>query len=338
VWNPRRQLLDEPLILSIENHPGALRNKKRIGNEHRDEKLTGAPRKETRYLDITTAKVCPMKCYPYCPQMKFRTAYGDASSLLSFDDFALALSHVPKDVGICFSGFCEPFVNPRTTEMVRLAKAQGHEVRIYSTLVGLKSQDVAQLKGFYDHLVIHLPDNRGIAQIPTTENWRMTLAEVLTTLRVDDFMSMSDGFVPNDRAGNCDNAVPRHVRGPFQCNLLTAPFHLNWLTTPNPVMLPNCDVVLCFMDYTLRHRLGNLKEQTYDQILSGEPFRKVVSARWKFDGTELCRSCSMAIPMHMWFLYRAVERIDGSIGGGRYSHYGGRRFGEQRVADPAQQP
>jgi hypothetical protein len=235
-----------------------------------------------------------VNCYPYCPQLKFRTAYGDASSLLSFDDFALALSHVPKDVVVSFAGFCEPFTNPRATDMIRLAKEQGHEVHLYTTLVGLKAQDVPRLKGCDDHLVLHLPDNRGIAHVPTTDEWRKVLAEVLTTLKVHHIMSMSDGFVSVDRAGNCDNAKPRHVRGPYarQCCL-------------NPVMLPNCDVALCFQDYTLRHRLGNLKEQTFDEILSGEPFRRIDSGHWRFDGTELCRSCKMATPIPTWILLNA---------------------------------
>lgn len=241
-----------------------------------------------------------MNCYPYCPQAKFRSAYGDATSLLSFDDFALALSHVPKDVGISFSGFCEPFINPRTPEMIRLAKAQGHEVRIYTTLVGLRSDDVAGLKGCDEHLVLHLPDNRGVSHIPTTDGWKTTLAEVLTTLRVDHFMTMGDGFVSNDRAGNCDDAKPRHVKGPFQCELLLA---------PEPVMLPNCEVVLCWMDFGLRHRVGNLKEQTYDEILSGEAFRRISSERWKFDGTELCRSCKKATPIYKWVPQRALAAV-----------------------------
>ena len=260
--------------------------------------MTGAWK--SRYLDITTAKVCPANCYPFCPQMKFRDAYGDAASFLSFDDFALALSHVPKDVGIVFSGFCEPFMNPRTPEMIRLAKTQGHEVRIYTTLMGLRSDDVAQLKGYDEYLVLHLPDNKGISHIPTTEGWRATLAGVLTTLRVDHFMNMGDGFVSNDRGGNCDNAKPRHVKGPFHCDLLDL---------PQPVMLPNCDVVACWMDFTLRHRVGNLKGQTYDEILAGEPFRRMVSNRWKFDGTELCRSCKMATPMYKWIPRSAYSSL-----------------------------
>jgi radical SAM protein with 4Fe4S-binding SPASM domain len=255
---------------------------------------------KSRYLDITTATVCPVNCYPYCPQAKFTDAYGDSARLLSFDDFALALSHVPKDVGIAFSGFCEPFINPRAPEMIRLAKAQGHEVRIYTTLTGLRWQDVAELQGCDDYLVLHLPDNKGVSHIPTTDNWRMALTEVLTTLRVDHFMTMGDGFVSNDRAGNCDNAKPRHVRGPFHCDLL----HL-----PQPVMLPNCEVVACWMDFSLRHRVGNLKTQTYDEIVSGEAFRRIVSNRWKWDGTELCRSCKMATPIYKWIPQTAYSTV-----------------------------
>lgn len=45
------------------------------------------------------------------------------------------------------------------------------------------------------------------------------------------------------------------------------------------VMLPNCDVVLCCNDYGLKHKLGNLLETNYNNLIREQDY-------------ELCHYCS----------------------------------------------
>jgi hypothetical protein len=253
-----------------------------------------------RSLAITTVKTCSVNCYPYCPQLKFREAYGDREAFLSYDDFKLALSHVPKDVRIIFAGFSEPFLNSRTVDMITLAKEQGHLVSLFTTLVGLRAEDARRLpKGL--GIALHLPDGQGIAHIPITENYKETLVEVIRQQYIFRYVKMgSEDFVPSNSAGNRDGAKPLHVRGPFWCGRLT---------TPHPIMLPNLDVVLCCMDMTLKHRLGSIREQSYDEIVEGEAFKKIARERWKMDGQAICRSCSAARPLPRAALVLAIQRI-----------------------------
>ena len=41
------------------------------------------------------------------------------------------------------------------------------------------------------------------------------------------------------------------------------------------VLLPNGDVVLCCMDFGMQHVLGNLKRQSYEEIMQGREMRKI---------------------------------------------------------------
>ena len=57
--------------------------------------------KEPRQLEITTAKLCSVLCEPFCPQLKFREAYGGPKqAFLTMEDFTLAMERTPKDVVI----------------------------------------------------------------------------------------------------------------------------------------------------------------------------------------------------------------------------------------------
>ena len=63
----------------------------------------------------------------------------------------------------------------------------------------------------------------------------------------------------------------------------------------NNILLPDGTVVLCCMDYGLKHILGNIFTNTFEEIMNGEEMRKVKEG---MDGNEtldiLCRNCSYA--------------------------------------------
>jgi hypothetical protein len=57
------------------------------------------------------------------------------------------------------------------------------------------------------------------------------------------------------------------------------------------VLLPNGDVVLCCMDYGLKHVLGNLITSSYEDLFLSEEFQKIKSGK-KDDSIDiLCRYC-----------------------------------------------
>lgn len=234
----------------------------------------------------------------FCPQEVFQERYRGCSSL-SFENFKTILSNVPKNVSIHFSGFAEPFLNAECVKMIEHAHAMGYEVQLFSTLVGLKAEDVKRIQSCVDRLVLHLPDCFGYAKIPVTESYKDTLANVLTLMRVDEFVAMGDNLVIDPRAGLLENVPANHVHGKFYCIKLI---------DPQFVMLPNCDVVLCCMDFGLKHNLGNLLNKSFMTLARSDEFRKVSSGRFKMDDDTICRMCAQAVPIYNLPLYRRSAR------------------------------
>jgi len=252
-------------------------------------------------LEITTVKNCSVNCYPYCPQLKFREAYGSNPNLLSFENFRIVIDKLPTEVGIDFSGFSEPFLNPKALEMIEYADSKGFKMTLYSTLVGLKAAKIDRLaKIKFAHFSLHLPEPNHIAQIKITENYKNTLMAAITKMQIHGVSIMNDTFISNERAANCDDTKPRHNRGPFHCKKLVS---------PEFVMLPNCDVVLCCMDWQMQHNLGNLLLQSYQEIAESEAYRRIAHNSWFLDGDTLCRSCKWAIPKALHALTNAKEMV-----------------------------
>ncbi|MDG6221831.1 MAG: SPASM domain-containing protein [Candidatus Bathyarchaeota archaeon] len=235
------------------------------------------------WLEITTISKCSIDCR-YCPQQTFQEQYQGAK-ILTLENFKKALSKVPRKVAIHFSGFSEPFLNPQCLDMIEHASLKGHKIVLFSTLVGLKSENVERIRRCNPEVILHLPDNMGNTNIPVTENYKKTLDTVLKNLNVTGYYVMDKNFISNERAGHCDDTPKRHVRGWFFCEKLIG---------PQFVMLPNCDVVLCCMDYELKHLVGNLLKQTWNEIVNSEEYQTVRANRYKFDGEILCRKCVWA--------------------------------------------
>jgi radical SAM protein with 4Fe4S-binding SPASM domain len=111
-------------------------------------------------------------------------------------------------------------------------------------------------------------------------------------------VGVSHSWIGHDRAGTLpeqqvkEQALQRSPRFsvPIKCNKM-----------PNydqHVVLPNGDVVLCCMDYDMKHVIGNLKEKTMDEIRRDEPYKQILAenAQNAFSNNSLCRTCTEAAP------------------------------------------
>ena len=65
------------------------------------------------------------------------------------------------------------------------------------------------------------------------------------------------------------------------------------------VILPNGDVVLCCMDYSLKHKIGNLLEQDYYEMFASGSISKIMAENMqrRFSENSLCRTCDRAKPL-----------------------------------------
>jgi hypothetical protein len=217
-------------------------------------------------------------------------------------NFKRALSNVPKDVQIDFSGYGEPFLNPRYKDMILHAYEEGHTLVLYSTLSNITLETWNSIKHVpFKVICIHLPDVDGITKVKITQDYLSVLKDLNGRPNVS-FMSMGDialevrevlpdykySFVSNERAGNCQDVKPKKKYGKLFCHKLD-------VGSNQYVMLPDCTVALCCMDYGLRHRMGNLLETTYDDLYDSQEMRRVLRSASSFaDSYALCRTCLWA--------------------------------------------
>lgn len=191
-----------------------------------------------RHLEITTFLPCPNMC-SYCPQGKLMNIYR-GEKVLRLENFEKMLKNVPKDVQIHFSGFGEAFVNKDGHEMVKRAYEEGYEVHVYTTTVGLK---VEELEGI-NFGEFHVHDIGKAKHVP--------YADIVE--KIDN---------PISRGGNLWDIEEKQQ--PLTCTR-SATFEQN-------VMLPNGDVYLCCMDWSLKHRLGNIFTTNFNNLKRDKQYR-----------------------------------------------------------------
>ena len=147
-------------------------------------------------MEITPKAGCSVHCR-YCPQDLFLQRYfaEDRQAEMTFDEFRMYLDKMPKDIVVDFSGFVEPFLAKDGLRMVQYAHESGHDVRLFTTLVGL---DLAAFKKIEDIpfklVVLHLPDVHHYANIPVTDAYLELLLYVVARNRPDGepFVTMAN--------------------------------------------------------------------------------------------------------------------------------------------------
>jgi organic radical activating enzyme len=254
-------------------------------------------------LEITTRIGCRVACV-YCPQQRLISAYKKKSAELVMNPevFASCLRKVPSGVRIIFCGMCEPFLNPRCTEMIIHACEKGHSVSVETTLEGMSEEDIARLGTIkLEYLAIHLASAAGDERVAVDERYlalltRLAAGDVKTGSRyfhyygADLHPKISALGLPvrqlmlHSRSRNiaiAGKAPPERIRGAIKCER-----DLDW-----NVLLPNGDVVLCSSDYNLQHPLGNLLMDEFSALHEGDEFRKVQQGLLQEDSGILCRYC-----------------------------------------------
>ena len=248
-------------------------------------------------LEFTTSippKGCVIDC-AFCPQRTLLNVYK-SDKTMSFENFKLVVDKLPKEVRVTFSGFTEPWLNKRCTDMLIYASQQGHPISAFTTGVGMTVEDVERIKdikftqGPNGGFCLHIPDQERIAKHPITPR----LIEVFERFKqlenhIEGFYVMCMGephesvkhlwpqvHVPTfwSRAGNLlGEAIIKpelekykdrfqhmdHGDKAMTCGCIEDLYH--------NVVLPNGDVSLCCMDYGLKHITGNIYEQAYEDVI-----------------------------------------------------------------------
>lgn len=261
-----------------------------------------------RVLEVTTVVGCVVAC-KYCPQQTFaaiQRGVTDQSSM-RLDIFEKCLATVPLDVDISFSGYTEPFLNPLCTRMIIHAHNKGHRLRIFTTLVGMKPQQLDIIMSTCPKLfVVHLFDDgehmagRFVnATYLSMLRWLVNIdAPWLRFLAFGTVHRDIRSIVPGDRIVTSRPLISRagSVRPDIvlQPDARLGPIMCTEKRQYRNVLLPNGDVTLCCMDYHRRHVLGNLTVDNYAELHEGSHFQTVLRRMAGEDGELICRRCEWA--------------------------------------------
>lgn len=243
---------------------------------------------------INTKTGCVVDCV-FCPQRTLQKSYT-GERFLSLDNFKKCIDKIPTEVRITFAGFTEPWLNPDCSDMVLYANEKGHPISVFTTGIGMKLDDIEKIKDIpfagqpNGGFTLHLPDKERKAKHPITDRYVKVIerfGEVykeiqnFTTMcmgEVDDSVShvFYGSHVPEmwSRSGNLfgeslmkpelmnrkdEYKSVYHGEEPRTCGCIEKLYH--------NVVLPNGDVSLCCMDYGLEHIIGNLLDQSYEEVI-----------------------------------------------------------------------
>ena len=267
---------------------------------------------KARHLEITTIVGCKVACV-YCPQDKISRRYFGEERIMKLDDFKVYLEKVPRKVVVHFTGFSEPFLNPRCMDMIEHAARRGHPIYVSTTLAGMTREDARRLSQLtYYQFQIHLPSAEKLMNLAINENYFTLLSDLLSAGIITDLHFHGDEVHPTvgawlrqhavnfeefwiqDRAGNLNTGkVKRKVSKPITTGVKTTG-KLRCDRIYQNVLLPNGDIVLCCMDWSAEYILGNLKRDRFEDLYRSETFRRVLRGL-KDPGVDLlCRTCHVA--------------------------------------------
>lgn len=245
------------------------------------------------YFEITTKIGCSINCLKYCPQEKIIQSYK-GNPLMTLDQFKDFMKTVPQNLPIFFSGLCEPFLNPQTTDMIMWAHHKGHPISIFSTLTGLSPTNACRLIDIpIDKFVLHLPDAYGNAKIPQTRDYFETRSIIETNIKHLEYMNMGWNFVSNCCEDMARGKVKDKKRGRRLCNFLESPAYQ---------LMPNGNVYFCCMVRGLTERVGSLYENSYGELIDKYP---VITERLQKDSDSICHYCNVS---ERYWIRKAIQK------------------------------
>jgi radical SAM protein with 4Fe4S-binding SPASM domain len=219
-------------------------------------------------LEITTKIGCRNKCV-YCCQDKLLKAYK-GNEMMSLIQFQSILDHTPKEVQIDFTGFCEPFLNPEASLMMWYSIKSGYKTVLSTTLSGFTKHDAEIIEGLkFEKFLVH--EYEGVAINYDIFEAKLALISGYERFKLTPEFRFS-------RAGNLWEMDSK--QGEIECGWDNE-FSRN-------VVLPNGDVYLCCMDYSLKHKIGNIYRTHYNDLN-----RKKLKGLM-IEGDIICRKCEIS--------------------------------------------
>lgn len=261
-------------------------------------------------IEITTNIPCANMCI-YCPQPALLKNYGRKDQYMTYTTFVQCMEHVPRYVEIHFSGMAECFLNPDGINFIKHVHNEGYNrIILYTTLVGLKLDQVDSLANIpFETVGLHLPDNNGYMKCDVDDHYVEVVRrfiELFPKCSKICFGPLHHKLLPiiqrepnsgglHSRANTLtqkDIGIPENKRltGKIGCRATGLKLPLDRVE-----LLPNGNVALCCMDYSLKHIIGNLLCSDFNQLFESEEYKRIERGLNDDSIDILCRTCQDAV-------------------------------------------
>lgn len=272
-------------------------------------------------LEVTSIIGCTMMC-AYCPQTtlikRYKKVDPNRKIEMNIIDFKKYLGTVPISVDIHFSGYVEPFQNKDCMEMIEHVVAKGHICKISTTLEGTNKNKIDKLYELREKIELnfHLPSNdlvenigldkKNAAKKETSLPLRNEYLELIKyavfkfgkdysgfhafgTMHhnlfgiIDDSNKYFEKQI-NSRAQNLENMIDGENEKIDKINKKS--LRKNCSRIKQNVLLPSGQISTCCQDYGLKHILGDLSRNSWDEFYSSKTYQDAIK-----EGVDLCDSC-----------------------------------------------
>jgi hypothetical protein len=245
---------------------------------------------------------------------------------MTLETFKKCLSSVPTYVDIHFTGYVEAFLNAKTPEMILHAHEKGHRISINTTLMGMTEKKFDKISHIpFKNFRVHLPSgtfkekigwhSKSIVEDGYTKTlnpkWIKMLDYViekgntimktkpsyhshglvhgqLKELGYSDRLRIQETAQIQTRVQNVGDSMqerdpktklPPHLSPRGRC-----------IRVYHNVLVPSGQVQLCCQDYGLEMTIGNLLDNTLEEIQNSPKFKEILK-----DGHDICDYCDNAV-------------------------------------------
>lgn len=267
-------------------------------------------------IEITTVIGCKVNCR-FCPQDKLLNNYFKKNpartSVMEMETVEKCLEFFPSNYDVSFGGMSEPFLNEKFLNMLQYVCMKKRRVSLYTTLVGVKMEEVDAILSLpVDFVVLHVADQSGYANIKKSKEYYTILEQFVCAKKADGspFVNMCNAQTTpdkrvqeicqgkyeiltemTDRAGNLEYGgliCNRIQSGKISCSNFGTGLN-------NNILLPDGTVILCCMDFGLKHVLGNIYDNSFEEMMEGNEMKAVKAGMGGDINVDiLCRTCSYA--------------------------------------------
>lgn len=231
---------------------------------------------EPKYVELSLKVGCKNAC-EYCPQNVYLKAYKGHAKDLSLEDFKKMLENIPNTYALQFAGKSEPFLNKDFPNMLIYAYSKGYKLNVFTTLVGFTEEiaDKLNKSGLILNIAhFHIYKSKSMNPKDFAKNRTLFLKRVKCVLAETSMVSN-----PLSIASHCFEIKP-------YVGIIESVCYRAY----NNSIDVNGDIYFCCMDWSLKHKLGNIYETPIDS--EDVNFKRMeLIAKMKSSDDFICRHC-----------------------------------------------